>query len=146
MAQSNLGKKWFISSCLQLTGPHWRKSGHEIKQGKILEAGTQIEAMEECYLLACSSQLGQFTFLYLQDHLPRSSTTQSWLRIAISTINGENTPTGLPTGQSSGNIFFFNFGSLFSDDRLMSSRLTSNTLWASKNAKRQFGRMFISFF
>lgn len=39
-----------------------RKSGQELKQGRNLKAGTDVEAMEECCLLACSSWLAQPAF------------------------------------------------------------------------------------
>ena len=46
MFKSNLGKKgvYFI---LQLVVHHPGKSGHELKYGKNVETGNQVEAMEE---------------------------------------------------------------------------------------------------
>ena len=42
---------------------HQRKSGQELKWSKILEAGTDAEAMEGFCLLACSPRLAQPAFL-----------------------------------------------------------------------------------
>jgi hypothetical protein len=42
---------------------HWRKSEQELKQGWILEAGADAEAMEGRCLPACLSQLSQPAFL-----------------------------------------------------------------------------------
>jgi hypothetical protein len=42
---------------------HWRELGQELKQGRILEAGADAEAMEKCCLLTCSSCLVQPAFL-----------------------------------------------------------------------------------
>jgi len=40
-----------------------RKSGPKLKQGRILEAGADAEAMKGCCLLACSPWLAQPAFL-----------------------------------------------------------------------------------
>jgi hypothetical protein len=42
---------------------HQRKSGHELTQGRNLEAGVGAEAMEECCLLVCFPSLAQLAFL-----------------------------------------------------------------------------------
>jgi hypothetical protein len=42
---------------------HQRKSGQELEEGWILEAGADAEAMEGCRFLACSSWLAQPAFL-----------------------------------------------------------------------------------
>jgi hypothetical protein len=63
MTQSKLGRKEFISLYFHITVNRWRKSGQELKQGSNLEAGADAEAMEGCYLLACSPWLAQPAFL-----------------------------------------------------------------------------------
>jgi hypothetical protein len=39
------------------------------------EAGADAEALEECFLLACLSQLAQPALLWNQDYQPRNGTT-----------------------------------------------------------------------
>jgi hypothetical protein len=41
---------------------HQRKSGLELTQGRILEAGADAEVMEGCYLLVCFPWLAQLSF------------------------------------------------------------------------------------
>jgi hypothetical protein len=54
---SNLGRKEFI------TVPYCRKSGQELKQDRILEAGADAEAMERGCTLACFPWVAQPAFL-----------------------------------------------------------------------------------
>jgi hypothetical protein len=42
---------------------HQRKSGQELTQGRNLEAGADVEAMEGFFLLACFPWLAQLAFL-----------------------------------------------------------------------------------
>lgn len=70
-----------------------------------LEADTDAEAMEKCYLLACS--LGLLTLLSYstQDHLHRDGTAhREWGPPTPPAINQENVPTCLPAAQYDGNI------------------------------------------
>jgi hypothetical protein len=46
-----------------ITVHHGRKSGRELKQGRTLEAGADVEAMMKCYFLAFSSWLAQPAFV-----------------------------------------------------------------------------------
>lgn len=91
--KGNLGRKRFIS-------PYSFQCTTEGKQGRDLEAGTEAEALEECYLLHFSSWFAQPAFLYNPVSLSESlALHDTWI------INQENTPISLPTGQSDGNIF-----------------------------------------
>jgi hypothetical protein len=55
MTKSNLGRKGLFHLLIHIVVYHWRKLGQELKQGRILEAVADAEAMEECCLLACSA-------------------------------------------------------------------------------------------
>jgi hypothetical protein len=55
MAKTRLERIGFIWLTLLITVHHQSKSGQELKQGRNLEARADAEAMEGCYLLACSS-------------------------------------------------------------------------------------------
>lgn len=46
--------------------------------GKNLEAGTEVEAMEELWLLACSHSTLRLLFYTSQGHLPRGDVTDGW--------------------------------------------------------------------
>ena len=61
--KASWGRKGLFNLYLQIIGHHWRKSGQEVKLGRNLEAGADLEAFEGCCLLACSSWLAQPTFL-----------------------------------------------------------------------------------
>lgn len=50
--------------------------------------GANVEAMEECWLLACSACF----FLKKQDYQPRSDIAHSQLGLPISIVNLENAP------------------------------------------------------
>jgi hypothetical protein len=66
MTKSKLGRKGFIQLTLpssKFAGHHQRKAGQELKQGRILEAGADTEAMEECCLLTYPSWLAHPAFL-----------------------------------------------------------------------------------
>ena len=47
-------------------------------QDKNLEAGTEVEAMEECWLLACSHSVLRLLFYTSQGHLPRGDVIDGW--------------------------------------------------------------------
>jgi hypothetical protein len=66
----------------------------EDKEGN-LEAGTEAEAMEECCLLACSSQLTQ--------PIPQHQLIRDGISTSIT--NEENAPTNCHPCQCVGNIF-----------------------------------------
>jgi hypothetical protein len=66
---------------------------------RTFEAGTKVEAMEECCLLPCFLWLAQPTFYTTQDNLNRINTASSGLDSHISIINQEIVPKDLPTGQ-----------------------------------------------
>lgn len=55
------------------------------------EAGTETEAMEECFFLACSPWLAQADFLYNSGSLSRGGTTHNGLSSLTPIINRENT-------------------------------------------------------
>ena len=70
--QKQLGRERFTypnpsPSCGEVRGRTW---------GRNLEVGTEVEAMEECCLLACSSLFAKPTFIS-QDHLPRDDIAHS---------------------------------------------------------------------
>ena len=52
-----------VNFILQLIVHHPGKSREELKRGKKLEAGTDVEVMEECCLFAWSLWLAQPAFL-----------------------------------------------------------------------------------
>jgi hypothetical protein len=61
--------------------------------GRNLQAGTEAEAIEEHYLLSCSSWFVQTTFLYIPGPPGQGSTTHRELGSSISSvINQENGP------------------------------------------------------
>lgn len=68
-------------------------------QGRNLGAGTEAEALEDCFLQASLILLSLLSYL-TQDHLPRSGTVHRELSPPISASNEENAPTCMPTGQS----------------------------------------------
>ena len=49
------GENDLFGSHFHVTVHHQRKSGRELKQSRNLESGADAEAMEGCWLLACSS-------------------------------------------------------------------------------------------
>ena len=61
--QSNLGKKMFPWFMLPYHCSSLKEVRTGTKWGRNLEAGVDAEAMEGCYLLACSSWLAQTAFL-----------------------------------------------------------------------------------
>jgi hypothetical protein len=63
MTGSRMERKGFI----WLKLPHRRKSGQELKHINNLEAGVNAEAMEVCYLKACSPGLAQSAFYKTQE-------------------------------------------------------------------------------
>lgn len=65
-------------------------------QGRNLEAGTETEAMEKCYLLASFPWLIYLAFLWHTGSQARGSTIQSDLVFPISVINQENAPQACP--------------------------------------------------
>jgi hypothetical protein len=77
-----------------------QQSISEGSQDRNLESGAEAEAMEGCYLLACSPWLPQPNFYTIQGHLPMGSTSHNWLGPPRSIFKQENTPTDLPTDQS----------------------------------------------
>jgi hypothetical protein len=62
---------------------HWRKPGQELKWARNMEAGTDAEVMEGCYLLACSPGLLSLLSYITQKHQPRSSITHSGLGCSL---------------------------------------------------------------
>ena len=54
---------------------HQRKSGQELTQSRNPEVGADVEAMEGCYLLACSARF----LIEHHEHQPRDSTTDNGL-------------------------------------------------------------------
>jgi hypothetical protein len=46
MTKSNLGRKFIFADNCQVTLHHKENSGQEVKQGMILEAGADAEALE----------------------------------------------------------------------------------------------------
>lgn len=62
MNKSNLGEKGLYVLYVLITVHHERKQYRNPSRN--LEAGTAIEATEECSLLACFPQLAQPAFLY----------------------------------------------------------------------------------
>ena len=44
---------------------HHQKTGQKLKEGRNLEAGADVETMEGCCILACSSWLAQPVFLFV---------------------------------------------------------------------------------
>jgi hypothetical protein len=59
--KSHLGKKGFI--WLIFSVHHWRKPGQECKREEPGGRGAHVEAVDKCYLVACSSWLAQPAFL-----------------------------------------------------------------------------------
>jgi hypothetical protein len=57
--KANWAGKDLFGFYFQITIPHWRKSGQELKQSWNVEAGADAEAMEGCCLLACFPMLAQ---------------------------------------------------------------------------------------
>lgn len=55
-------------------------------QDKNLEAGTEVEAMEECWLLACSHSILRLLFYPSQGHLPRGDVINGWSRVGRSRV------------------------------------------------------------
>jgi hypothetical protein len=53
--ERNLGKKGFSSLLVLCNCLSSKAVGQKFTQGNNLEAGADIEAMEECHLLACSA-------------------------------------------------------------------------------------------
>lgn len=65
-------------------------------QVRNLEVGTESEATERCWLLACSPWLVQTVFLYSSDHLHRGGITHKVLGPPTLTISPDNTPQTCP--------------------------------------------------
>ena len=61
--KASWGEKGLFGLYFHSTVHHRRKSGQELTQGRILEAGADGEAMEGCCFLASSSWLAQPAFL-----------------------------------------------------------------------------------
>ena len=61
--QRDLGREGFVWLCFHITVQHQRKSGLDLKQGRKLEAGADIQATEVSCLLACYSWPAQPAFL-----------------------------------------------------------------------------------
>ena len=78
------------SSLHTVHGPSWR----DVKAGT--QAGTEVESMEECFLLDCSPTHAQFDFLYISGRSARDDTVHSVVGPSTSLIRS----TGLPTGKS----------------------------------------------
>ena len=53
------GGKGLFGFHFQITVHHQKKSGQDLKQDRILRAGTDAEATEGCCFLACSLQIAQ---------------------------------------------------------------------------------------
>lgn len=71
--QKQLGEESvFIIIHFQVTVPHWRNLGQELKQGRNQEAGTDAEAMEGCFFMTLSPGLAQPAFHTPHDHLRRA--------------------------------------------------------------------------
>jgi hypothetical protein len=61
--KAHRGGKGLFSLRFRIKVHHQRGSGQELQQCRNLEAGAGAEAMEGCYLLACSLWLAQLAFL-----------------------------------------------------------------------------------
>jgi hypothetical protein len=55
--KASWGGKGHLAYTSHINIHHQKKSGKELKQGRSLGAGADVEAMEDCCLLTCSSQL-----------------------------------------------------------------------------------------
>lgn len=90
MAINNLGKKGLF----QLIFPNLqstRKGSQNRTQGNKLESGIDVEAVQECCLLACSSCLLSMLSYTTQDHQPRGGTSAYGMSHPISIFNQDNT-------------------------------------------------------
>lgn len=65
---------------------------YEWKSGLGLQAGTVVEAMEECCLLVSSAWFTWLFFYTTQDHRPRAGPSHSGLAPPTSVINRANAP------------------------------------------------------
>lgn len=74
--------------------------------GRNLAGGTEPEAVEECYSLACSPWFAQSAFLYSHDHPPRDST------VGWAGPSNNNQQSRIRTPVSSGQCVGGNFSSL----------------------------------
>jgi hypothetical protein len=87
---------------------HWRKSGQELRQGRILEAGADAESMEGCCcLLAYFPGLLSLQSYRAQAEQPRDSTAHNGPRL----ITNWEIPCSCNSWRG-----FLNWGSLLSDD------------------------------
>ena len=60
--EASWGGKGLFSLHFHIAVHHQRRSGQELTQGRILEAGADAEVMEGCYLLVCFPWLAQLSF------------------------------------------------------------------------------------
>ena len=73
--ESSVGEKGLFGLHFHITVHYGRKSGQELKQGRILEAGADTEAMEcAAFCLAPHGLLSLLSYR-TQDHQPRDGTT-----------------------------------------------------------------------
>lgn len=78
-------------------------------EGRNLEAGTDAEAIKECYLLSCPLRLSQLDFLYIPGPHIQEWQQPQWA--GPSPINHQSIKhlTDMPTGQSEVDIFSIEF-------------------------------------
>ena len=81
------GGKGLFGLHFHSTVHHKRKSGQELKQGRILEAGADAEAMEKWNLLVCSHALLSLLSYRSQDHQHTDGATYCGLSPSPSIIN-----------------------------------------------------------
>jgi hypothetical protein len=104
MIKITLGGKGLFGLSFHIVVHQRRKSGHELKQGRNLEAGADKEAMAECCILACSSWLTSLLFYRTQDHQPKDDTTHNGLGPPLSL---RKMPTVQPYGRKSSTEVLF---------------------------------------
>lgn len=87
MTKSSQGMKGFIS-----TYSLWSilEESQGLNLSRILKAQTEVEATEECCLLACSPWNTQFAFYTAQDRMRRGGIIHNGLGSPTPVINGEN--------------------------------------------------------
>ena len=91
MTNSNLGRRkclWLMHPDLQYSSlPELRQ---ELQPGRILEAGAEAEAMEECCLLLMPHYLLILLSNGIQNHQPRDGTTHNNMGLPTSITSQEN--------------------------------------------------------
>lgn len=72
--QSNLGTKVLFHLLIHITVYHQNQGAQELKQGRNLQTGTDVEAVDRCCIQACLPLLCLFPSRP-QAHQPRDGTT-----------------------------------------------------------------------